>query len=208
MDSIKYLTVDHLSTKDLIRIFSKISTHNDLWFNETPCWIWCGNRTVECGYGHIKFKRHTESVHRMLFAWLIHSLPRGRKYGEIDHLCKIRACCNPLHLEFVDSKTNVHRSNGPAAVNAKKTHCINGHLLSGPNLVLDWAGKRQCRTCQRSYQRQYQRDHPEQIKTYTARWRDKNREILRQRQIDNRELDNARHRIRYHYLKSIGIKPH
>lgn len=145
---IEYLTVNHLSTKDLVRIFSKICVHPDLQFNGTPCWIWCAARDRD-GYGVIGWNHFQQRVHRLLFAWLIHDIPKGdpsNKQGGLDHLCRRRSCCNPAHLEFTSMKVNVLRGNGSAALNARKTHCKRGHPLSGNNLQIR-RGMRQCLTC-------------------------------------------------------------
>lgn len=149
MAAIEYLTVDHLNTKDLIRIFNKICIHPDLQHDGTPCWIWTNSRQA-VGYGQTCYHgKRPIKVHRLTFAWLIHPLPHGRKHGELDHLCKRTSCCNPLHLEFTDSRTNILRGNGQSAKNAKKTHCLRGHLLVRENIYLNGKNKtsRQCRIC-------------------------------------------------------------
>jgi hypothetical protein len=46
---------------------------------------------------------------------------------ELDHLCRNRACVNPSHCEPVPQYTNLIRSDGLGARNAKKTHCPKGH---------------------------------------------------------------------------------
>jgi hypothetical protein len=69
---------------------------------------------------------------------------------QIDHLCRVRDCVNPTHLEQVTSKVNNQRGNGMAKKNAKKTHCLRGHAFGeAGNLVLGHLrrGWRQCRIC-------------------------------------------------------------
>ena len=197
---IKYLTVEHLSTKDLIRIFSKIVIIEELHHDNIPCWIWSGNRTRDCGYGHVGFKPRTQKIHRLMFAWTTHSIPIGREHGEIDHLCKRTACCNPVHLEFVDARTNVLRSNNPPSLNAKKTHCIHGHPLSGDNLFYD-QGKRQCRICKRAAEARRIANFPDAAKEAQRRYRETHKEEIRQKTIANRDLINARARANYHARK-------
>ncbi len=140
--AVEYLTVEHLSTKDLIRIFSKIEIMSDLQWNNSPCWIWCGARSKRKGYGIVHWIDWNYKPHRLLFAWAIHPLPKHQSKGELDHLCRRPACCNPLHLEFVSTRINVLRSNAPAALNARKTVCKRGHPLEG----IRWDG-RYCLIC-------------------------------------------------------------
>lgn len=76
--ALEYLTVEHINTQDLIRIFSKIFIHPDVTFNGTPCWLWLGNRSI-WGHGSMKWggNRNYENVYRVLYAWLIEPLPQG-----------------------------------------------------------------------------------------------------------------------------------
>jgi len=66
----------------------------------------------------------------------------------VDHLCRVKLCINPAHLEYVTSAENVRRGFSPFMLNARKTHCSHGHRLDGDNLFYD-QGKRQCLTCHR-----------------------------------------------------------
>lgn len=68
----------------------------------------------------------------------------------IDHLCRNGRCINPLHLEAVPNVVNVMRGNGAPALNARKTHCKNGHEFTPENLH-NRAGKRVCKTCSSEY---------------------------------------------------------
>ena len=79
------------------------------------------------------------------YAWELANgpIPAGL---QLDHLCRVGLCVNPAHLEPVTGRVNTLRGTSPAAVNAAKTHCINGHLLDGDNLYLE-GSKRKCRTC-------------------------------------------------------------
>lgn len=66
---------------------------------------------------------------------------------DLDHLCRVRTCVNTDHLEPVTGAVNTLRGEGFSAVNARKTHCPEGHPLTGKNLVFGTRGSRQCRTC-------------------------------------------------------------
>ncbi|WP_422696018.1 HNH endonuclease signature motif containing protein [Cupriavidus necator] len=96
------------------------------------------------GYGQISFKGKRQSTHRFSYELFVGPIPHG---FQIDHLCKNTACCNPEHLEAVTPRENVLRSQGPSAINARKTTCPKGHPLSGENLYVQPDSKRRCRTC-------------------------------------------------------------
>ncbi len=206
MAAIEYLTVDHLSTKDLIRIFSKITIHNDVRFNGTLCWIWCGNRTTKHGhkgpggYGHVRYHGKIFTCHRLMYAWSVGPIPKGSQHGELDHLCRITSCCNPAHLELVTHKINMVRGSNAPAKNAVKTHCIHGHPLSGDNLFYD-KGARQCRTCKCKASRKRRLLFPEAVRQSLAKYRKSEKQKIWLEA--NRLRINARHKERYHARKKI-----
>jgi hypothetical protein len=114
---------------------------------DTGCWEWQGTLSVR-GYGRIKIAGASKSVHRVSYAEFVGPLVDGLT---IDHLCRNRRCCNPLHLEQVTSAENTLRGMGPAALHARQTHCKRGHELTPDNIIPSSAkiGTRQCWTCLR-----------------------------------------------------------
>lgn len=72
-----------------------------------------------------------------------------RKGMQLDHLCRIRHCVNPNHLEVVTPRENILRGFGEGAKNKRKTKCIRGHEFAGKNLKIDTLGKRVCMKCKR-----------------------------------------------------------
>jgi HNH endonuclease len=62
----------------------------------------------------------------------------------IDHLCRVRWCRNPAHLEPVTNRVNILRGNGASARNARKTTCPQGHPYAKKD-----ATHRFCPTCDR-----------------------------------------------------------
>lgn len=70
----------------------------------------------------------------------------------LDHLCRVRRCCNPAHLEPVTQRENLMRGASFVEENALKTACPKGHPLTGRNVVY-WRGHRKCRECDNARRR-------------------------------------------------------
>lgn len=116
------------------------------------CWRWTG--TVQnVGYGTMKIFGGYALAHRLAYELFVGPIPDGLV---IDHLCRVRLCVNPAHLEPVTYQENILRGRGLAAQNAAKTHCPQGHSLSGDNVRI-CGGRRQCRACSVESQRQGRR---------------------------------------------------
>ena len=96
------------------------------------------------GYGNLRINGKTLKVHR--YAWMLLRGPIPNDYP-LDHLCRIKNCVNPDHLEPVPQRVNVVRGIGPTAINARKTHCVNGHEFTPENTYRRSDGDRECQTC-------------------------------------------------------------
>lgn len=72
---------------------------------ETPCWIW-QLRIGKHGYGMLGVKGRDWLAHRWHYSQAKGPIPDGL---QIDHLCGIRECVNPDHLEPVTALTNTRR---------------------------------------------------------------------------------------------------
>lgn len=111
----------------------------------SDCWLWRGLRSKK-GYGTLDFTgRPSTTAHRV--SWFLAHGYWPKLPMTIDHLCRNKICVNPSHLEEVTNRENILRGYGPFAVNARKTHCKNGHPLSGHNLMKSSTGHRACRIC-------------------------------------------------------------
>ena len=109
---------------------------------ETGCWLWM--RPLEkSGYPRFYDGRYRKA-YRVMYERVRGPIPDGLT---LDHLCRVRHCVNPWHLEPVTLAENIRRGNSPSALAARKTHCIRGHWLAGANL-LNSPG-RKCRACHR-----------------------------------------------------------
>lgn len=117
--------------------------------SESGCWLWTG-QVDAAGYGRWG-ARTTGSrlAHRRVYELVVGRIPVGLV---LDHLCRVRHCVNPEHLEPVTQRENLRRGNGWAGLQARKTHCPSGHPYEGDNLLVDGRGHRQCRECRRAAQ--------------------------------------------------------
>lgn len=126
----------------------------------TGCWLWTGCLAHENGYARFSVFGRQLQVHRWAYEYFVGPIPEGL---HLDHLCRVRSCVNPAHLEPVTNRENALRGISFSAVNAKKTHCVNGHELSGDNLRItrERNGRRGrgCRACNRAMCRKYRQSH-------------------------------------------------
>lgn len=134
---------------------SSRSDHDRFWskvrLDETGCWLWLG-ATTEDGYAQFSTRENKhgwELGHRWIYRHTIGEIPDG---FTLDHLCRIRHCVHPGHLEPCTNQENTLRGVGLAAMNAVKTHCSRGHEFSESNTYTR-IGKRWCRICRREYMR-------------------------------------------------------
>jgi hypothetical protein len=122
----------------------------------TECWIWMG-ATNDAGYGVSKLDNIHMNVHRIAYIVFTKANRKTISDLDIDHVCRNRLCLRPSHLRAVTRRFNTLIGIGPTAVNAAKTHCINGHLLNEENLdqYESKIGKRACSECRRVRQNNY-----------------------------------------------------
>lgn len=111
------------------------------------CWLWARYIRPD-GYGEWGHKL----AHRRLYEILVGVIPEGL---QIDHLCRVRHCVNPSHLEVVTLQVNVSRGEAglrTGQLQRRKTHCPKGHPYSQENTYL-YRGKRACKECSREFNR-------------------------------------------------------
>ena len=131
-----------MSTPAIDRVLARIV------IDDNGCWIWQG-ATRSPGYGHVgvkgpDLKWRMVGTHRITYEYFIGPIPDGH---QLDHLCRVRLCANPYHLEAVTSRENTLRS--PVAIgglNAAKTHCKRGHEFTAENTYRRGTA-RECRIC-------------------------------------------------------------
>lgn len=133
------------------------------------CWLWDGLINPVHGYGQVYFgqncsKPRNQPAHRVAYELMIAEIPEGLV---IDHLCRVRSCVNPWHLEPVTTLVNNRRGDGGVAARERKlavTHCPRGHEYSPDNTryrILKTGGySRNCRICMRAQCRVYNAKRP------------------------------------------------
>jgi hypothetical protein len=91
------------------------------------CWIWTGAIDPE-GYARINVCGINRQAHRISYELHRGKIPLGL---EIDHLCRVRNCVNPNHLEPVTRRINTLRGDR-YAMGWKRFRkiCAKGHLYS------------------------------------------------------------------------------
>lgn len=114
------------------------------------CWLWIAAiRDSRRGYGCFEYGNVLRMAHRVSYELEVGPIPAGLT---IDHLCRVRHCVRPSHLEAVSTAENNRRGFGVIGINVRKKQCKRGHKLSGRNLwtYTDKYGvsHRTCRACQ------------------------------------------------------------
>lgn len=121
------------------------------------CWEFIGS-VVGRGYGSFNAGRDVEGNKRSMPA---HVVSYRIFVGEVpvdlvlDHLCRLRRCVNPWHLEPVTQKVNIHRGQLARGVGIAVTHCPAGHAYDEANTYIGPFNKRYCRACGRDATRRY-----------------------------------------------------
>lgn len=122
------------------------------------CWLWTA--TIDAaGYGRFGVgsmydgSRRQAYAHRWAYEYMVGEIPEGL---HIDHLCRVRHCVRPDHLEPVTCRENLLRGDTFVRVNAAKTHCLNGHPFDEKNTYWNATrSERICRACRAARMRLY-----------------------------------------------------
>lgn len=116
----------------------------------TGCWLWTASVNPR-GYGLTSIPQPghnlTRRAHRFIYEALVGAIPEGL---DLDHLCRVRRCVNPDHLEPVTHQENCQR--------VPREVCAKGHPREDA-LVWILRGKqiRVCRECRRNNSQTFMR---------------------------------------------------
>ncbi len=113
---------------------------------QTDCLVWvgaCNNK----GYGLVSVgEGRIELAHRVAYAAVNGPIAPGLV---IDHVCRVRNCINPAHLEAVTQAENNRRGRAASALRVGDT-CTNGHKIPEGGLYFRPSGGTECRACRGS----------------------------------------------------------
>lgn len=101
------------------------------------CWLWTRSLSRD-GYGWASHEDRTHQAHRLVYRLVRGAPPEGLV---LDHLCRVRKCVNPDHLEPVTNRENLRRGDTPTGMET----CRKGHPLS------PMRGQRRCMICLAAY---------------------------------------------------------
>lgn len=136
------------------RLLSKVIIEDD-------CWVWAGFK-MSSGYGG--FQQHGNgryrAAHRVTYESWVGPIPDGL---HLDHLCRVRPCVRPDHLDPVTIAENNRRMVRDVYLGA--THCKRGHLWT-ENERRHPAGYRYCAACHRERESARRHSLPNVLRTH------------------------------------------
>ena len=105
------------------------------------CWLWIRSKSHD-GYGWASLKDKTYQAHRLVYRLICGEVNDGLV---IDHLCRVRHCVNPSHMECVTPAENLLRSE---LTQSGMTRCKNGHEFG---VIGGKVKQRRCIECRDAY---------------------------------------------------------
>jgi hypothetical protein len=156
------------------------------------CWLWTA-WIERNGYGRFWLDGRQHGAHRVAYELYVGAIPADL---EIDHLCRVRHCVNPAHLEAVTSSENARRM---AELRVPYQHgrdaCPNGHPYDDENTV-ETATGRACLQCKRDANRAYYERNRALTIERARLWRLANPERARQQTREAQRRQRAKKKER------------
>lgn len=100
------------------------------------CWLWRGG-IGRNGYGRFWTKAGRSTAHRWIYERVVGPIPADH---QLDHLCRVRNCVRPEHVEPVTALEHNRRTHAPTV------RCPSGHSYDEANTRW-YGGRRYCRAC-------------------------------------------------------------
>lgn len=119
------------------------------------CWLWRGS-VISSGYGNFSWSlngtRRWMLAHRAVIELTTSTaVPPDLA---VDHLCRVRTCVNPEHLEVVSHGENARRAIQWRRGVTRAETCKRGHPWREGDYSTDRDGWRTCLICRRMVERQ------------------------------------------------------
>lgn len=126
-----------MDRKSLERFYKKVEKDT-----AGTCLLWTAGKAGK-GYGYFWHEGRMKRAHKVLWEHENGPVPDG---FDLDHLCRVRHCVNPDHLEPVTRSENNKRGSSTRLVNK----CRRGHvILNDSDFYYDKKGRRECRMCRK-----------------------------------------------------------
>lgn len=164
----------------------------------TGCWLWTASVTTD-GYGRYKSSTGNRAS-RFAYETAKAPIPDGLV---IDHLCRVRCCVNPDHLDAVTRAENDRR--GLHGI-LRPSSCRHGHEFTSGNTHINPSGARVCRACATIATRRKPDGPPASPREFCLRGHSvsDNPIVQKSGKRQCRVCNNARQLARYHARKTIG----
>lgn len=194
----------------------------------SQCWMWQGGNRNQSGYGNFwsLVDKKNYLAHKWIYEKCVGPVPHSLV---LDHKCDNGplGCVNYNHTFPTTIRTNVLRGTGITAINAAKTHCIHGHLITGRRWF-NGKEERFCKICRLEYiqsdeykakkkesDRLYSLDHKEEIAKYQKQWREEkknNPEYMaqmkaRKKLLEQQRMADPEYKAAYNLRKKLSRKP-
>lgn len=123
--------IRQLMPRESARFWAKV----DKGDSPESCWLWTAYVSPD-GYARFWVSPVKRLAHRVAYIDAVGQIPDGL---QLDHLCKVRHCVNPTHLEPVSEAENKARGDGVASINRRKKTCLRGAPLHFRRPSKRWA---------------------------------------------------------------------
>jgi len=124
---------------DVFRFLNYVENYSDV----NTCWLW--KHTKLNGYGLFYVNGKSCYAHRWLYVECFGEIP---EHLVLDHLCNVRACVNPQHMEPVSLRENTRRGSVNRRNKPWEGFCKHGHEKTPETLYINpKTNARACRKC-------------------------------------------------------------